>query len=77
MAARTKLPLRVIATGTTPHMEESHFGDFGYHHADHSESEWQTTETFTRWLNWLRTLSDDGGTLWGCLIAIRFSEKGS
>lgn len=63
-AARTKLPLCLIATGKTAMVEESHFGDIGYHHADHSESGWQTAETFRRWLDWLRGLYDDGEPIW-------------
>jgi hypothetical protein len=63
-AARTKLPLCLIATGKTAVVEESHFGDIGYHHADHSESGWQTAETFRRWLHWLRALYDDGDPIW-------------
>jgi hypothetical protein len=63
-AARTKLPLCLIATGKTEAVEQSHFGDIGYHHADHSESGWQTAETFVRWIHWLRTLYDDGDPIW-------------
>jgi hypothetical protein len=62
-AARTKLPLCLIATGKTAIVEASHFGDIGYHHADHSESGWQTPETFTRWLYWLSGLYDDGNPI--------------
>jgi hypothetical protein len=65
-AARTKLPLCLIDTGKTPSVEESHFEDIGYHHADYSESGWQTAETFTHWLNCLRGLYDDGEPI--CLV---------
>jgi hypothetical protein len=63
-AARTKLPLCLIAVGKTSSVEESHFGEIGYHHADHSESGWQTEETFMRWIHWLRALYDDGNPIW-------------
>jgi hypothetical protein len=44
--ARTKLPLCMIAAGKTPLVEHSHFGDVAYHRTMHSESGWQTAETF-------------------------------
>jgi hypothetical protein len=47
-AARTKLPLCLIATGKTAMVEESHFGDIGYHPADHPESGWHAVPTFER-----------------------------
>jgi hypothetical protein len=63
-AARTKLPLWMIAAGRTERVEASHFGDVGYHQTAHSETGWQTTDTFTQWLNWLRGIYDDGGPIW-------------
>jgi hypothetical protein len=41
-AARSKLPLSLIARGKTDAVEESHFGDVAYHHTDHSKSGWTT-----------------------------------
>jgi hypothetical protein len=38
IAARTKLPLCMIAAGKTPLVEHSHFGDVAYHRTMHSES---------------------------------------
>jgi hypothetical protein len=63
-AARTKLPPCMIAAGKTDRVEASHFGDVGYHRTAHSESGWQTSETFTQWLSWLRGLYDDGAPIW-------------
>jgi hypothetical protein len=45
-------------------IDNSHFEDIGYHHADHSESGWQTSEMFTPWLNWLRQVDDDAESIW-------------
>jgi hypothetical protein len=47
-AARTNLPLTIIASGKTDAIEDSHIGDIGCHRTDHSESGWITTETFRR-----------------------------
>jgi hypothetical protein len=63
-AARTKLPLSLIAVGKTSVVEESHFGDVAYHRTDHSESGWTTYDTFERWLSWLRSVYDDGEPIW-------------
>jgi hypothetical protein len=63
-AARMKLPVTLIGSGKTDAVEASDFGDVGFHRTDHSESGWTTTETFQRWLAWLRSLYDDGGPLW-------------
>jgi hypothetical protein len=63
-AARTKLPLTLIASGKTASVEANHFGDVGYHRTDHSESGWTTAETFRRWLAWLRGIYDDAAPLW-------------
>jgi hypothetical protein len=37
-AARTILPLSLVASAKPEAVEESHFGDVGHHHKDHSES---------------------------------------
>jgi hypothetical protein len=63
-AARTKLPLSLIASGRTNFVEEAHFGDVAYHRTDHSESGWTTYETFERWLSWVRSVYDDGDPIW-------------
>jgi hypothetical protein len=54
------------ATGKTPLVEHSHFGDVAYHRTMHCESGWQTSETFAEWLGWLRSLYPDGESI--CLI---------
>jgi hypothetical protein len=64
IAARTKLSLCLIANRKKLFVENSSFGDVGYHHADHSESGWQTAETFTRWINWLCQIYDDAEPIW-------------
>jgi hypothetical protein len=63
-AAHTKLLLTLIASGRTTAVEANHFGDVGYHRTDHSESGWTTTETFRRWLAWLRSIYDDAAPIW-------------
>jgi hypothetical protein len=68
-AARTKLPLCMRATGKTPLVEHSHFGDVAYHRTMHSESGWQTAETFAEWLGWLHSLYPDGEPIWLILEA--------
>jgi hypothetical protein len=63
-AARTKLPLSLIAASKTAVVEKSHFGDIGDRRTDHSESGWTSTGTFQRWRAWLRGGYDDGQPLW-------------
>jgi hypothetical protein len=59
-AARTKLPLIVIATGKTQRVERSQLGDISPHVAMHSQSGWVTVETFEDDLRFLKQqLSDD------------------
>jgi hypothetical protein len=54
--ACTKLLFTLIATGKTHIVEENPFGDIGYHRTDYSESGWTITDTFQRWLAWLRSV---------------------
>jgi hypothetical protein len=88
-AARTKLPLSLIASRKTEAVEHSQFGDIGFHRTDHSESGWTTIDTFQRWLVWLRGIYDDAAPLWlvlelnvriclfvGLLIVVR-TKKGA
>jgi hypothetical protein len=63
-AARTELPLTLIATRKTHIVEENHFGDINYHRTDHSESGWTTTDTFQRCLPRLPSVHDDGDPFW-------------
>jgi hypothetical protein len=64
-ADRTKLPLVILAAGKTARVEGSQLGDIGIHFSDHSESGWTTTETFIRYLHWLRdTQYKDDLPLW-------------
>jgi hypothetical protein len=63
-AARTQLPLSLIASGKTEATKESHFGDVGSHRTDHSESGWTICDTFRRWFAWLRGAYDDGQSMW-------------
>jgi hypothetical protein len=67
--AQTQLPLCMIAAGKTPLVEHSHCGDVSYHRTMHSESGWQTAETFTEWLGWLRSLYPNGEPIWLILDA--------
>jgi hypothetical protein len=61
-APRIKLLLCPIANGRTSFVENAHFSDIGYH-ANHSQSGWQTAETFTCWLNWPRQVDDDAESI--------------
>jgi hypothetical protein len=63
-AARTKLPLSLIEAGKTKAVEQTRFGDIGYHRAYHSRFGWTTSETFCGWLAWLRGVYGDGLPLW-------------
>jgi hypothetical protein len=57
-----KCPLFFLAHGVTQAVEESQLPDVGYHWKDHSPSGWQTSETFSRYLDHLRRhLSDEFG----------------
>jgi hypothetical protein len=49
-----KPPLVIIAAGKTERVEVSQLGDVGEHFTDHSLSGWTTSETFCRYLQWLR-----------------------
>jgi hypothetical protein len=53
-AARTKLPVIMIATGKTERAERSQLGDISPHIPMHSESGWVTVETFEGYLGSLR-----------------------
>jgi hypothetical protein len=68
-AAQTKLPLCMTAAGKTPLVEHSYFGDVACHRTMHSESGWQTAETFAEWFGWLRSLYPDGEPIWLILDA--------
>jgi hypothetical protein len=53
------------AAGKTERVEVSHGGDVGEHFTDHSESGWTTSETFCRYLRWLRDENyRNEGPLW-------------
>jgi hypothetical protein len=58
-AARTKLPVSLIATGRTDSAEEAHFGDAAYHRTDHSESGWTTYDGDPRQLLGAPTMGND------------------
>jgi hypothetical protein len=57
-------------------VEESHFGDVGYHRTDNSESGWTTGDTFRQWLAWLSGVYDDNQATWLILdyYAVRRQE---
>jgi hypothetical protein len=59
-AGYQKLPLYLIAKGLTERAEQGQLGPHAGHEADHSTSGWTTSETFHRYLHWLRTLYPDG-----------------
>jgi hypothetical protein len=61
--ARTELPVTIRPSGKTDAVEELHFGDVGYHLADHFESGRATRETLQRWLAWLGSVWDDRDSL--------------
>jgi hypothetical protein len=64
-AARTKLPLVVIASGKTERCEVGQCGeDIADHWTDHSESVWTTVETFRHFLDFSRSYSNDQERLW-------------
>jgi hypothetical protein len=64
-ADRTKLPLVILAEGKTDRVEVSQLGDVGPHFTDHSESGWTTTDTFVRYLRFLRErLFPDDMPIW-------------
>jgi hypothetical protein len=63
-AARTKLPLFMIASEKTSCVEISHFGEVGYHQTAYSETGWQTAEIFAQWSRWLRSCYNDGAPIW-------------
>jgi hypothetical protein len=65
----------MIAAGKTPLVEHSHFGDVAYHCTMHSESEWQTIETFAEWLGWFRGLYPDGEPTWLILDAYSMNRQ--
>jgi hypothetical protein len=56
--------LSLVASGKIEAVEESHFGDVGYHCTDHSESGWTTCDTFRQWFAGLRGGGDDGQSIW-------------
>ena len=49
-AAGTKLPMMLIASGKTKHVEESQLGDVGPHWTSHSASGWTTEDVFIEYL---------------------------
>jgi hypothetical protein len=53
-AGRTKLPLDILAKGSTTRCEVSQLGELGEHVSDHSPTGWMTEETMVRYLAWLR-----------------------
>jgi hypothetical protein len=53
-AARTKLPMVLIATGKTERAERSQLGDISPHIPMHSESGWVTAENFEEYLRLLK-----------------------
>lgn len=55
-----KLPLYFLASGKTTRVEETQVGDVGPHWKTHSESGWQTSETFQEYLMHLREFYGDG-----------------
>ena len=59
-ATGTKLPLYFLASGKTTRVEETQVGDIGSHWKTHSESGWQTSETFQEYLMHLREFYGDG-----------------
>jgi hypothetical protein len=59
-AARTKLPIVMIASGITERCEVGQLGkDTADHWTDHSESGWTTVETFPHFLDFLRSYDND------------------
>ena len=58
-ASGTKLPLLIISEGKTVKCEQSQLGDTAYHWKTHTESGWQTTESFELYLMHLRELMGD------------------
>jgi hypothetical protein len=58
-AAHDKLPLFFIAKGRTERVEHSQLGDPQGHQTTHSPSGWTTAETFTAYLEWLRSFFSD------------------
>jgi hypothetical protein len=63
-AGRTGPLFSLIAAGKTDALEQSHFRDVSDHRTYHSESAWMTADTFRRWPAWLRSIHDDGESLW-------------
>jgi hypothetical protein len=59
-AAGDKIPLSFFASGKTTRVEESQIGAVPGHWRDHSESGWQTSETFQTYLGKLRTFMGEG-----------------
>jgi hypothetical protein len=62
-ASYEKLPLFIIAKGRTSRVETSQLGRTDGHQTAHSPSGWTTTETFHKYLHWLRAQYDDGERL--------------
>jgi hypothetical protein len=64
-ADKTKVPLVFYAQGKTDVVENTQLGDVGYHWKTHSESGWQTEETFRQYLYHLRGHVGAGfGPIW-------------
>jgi hypothetical protein len=61
---RTEFPLSLIEARKTRAVEQTRFGDIGYHRACHSRLGWTTSEAFCRWFAWLRGVHGDGLRLW-------------
>jgi hypothetical protein len=59
-ASGGKLPLAFIASGKTMRVEESQIGPVDGHWRAHSESGWQTSDTFQTYLQQLRDVMGDG-----------------
>jgi hypothetical protein len=64
LAARTKLPLMLRASGKTERCEFSQLGDTKIHWRDHSQSGWMTEEIFIHYLHHLRQYFADELAIW-------------
>ena len=62
-AARTKLPLSLIASGKTTACEKN-LGDVSCHHKTHSETGWSTVDTFSEYLMFMREHYGDDDKIW-------------
>ena len=62
-AARTKLPLSIIAAVKTTRCEDR-LGDTAHHHKTHSESGWSTVATFCEYLMFIRQYFSDDERIW-------------